>query len=375
MLMVRIERMPMPRTIPSGRLACLAFLVGIVVAAYLLMTPTEATPSLAIHHLPSSTQPQPPAPQPRQAFTIATWNLQWFFDWDIGNNMTEVAKTHAAPSRRDWEWRLDATADAIARLRPTILCLQEIENRKVMYDLNQRLKDRHQLVYEVGFVQGRDVSTEQDVAILCDPSLRPRFQRALEPREFDRRSEKAVSKQLMLEFEWSDPAGPRHVSVINVHLLAGGQVGQELERCGQARYIKRWIRQEHRLGHDVILLGDMNTCFVKEASEHPLEILLGRDTPNDAQDDLIDLNEELKPEDRITFAGRKSELDHILVSPRLKSGPGLAYDKIANRRDVVIRGQAPDFRLRQADKRFWKVEAAERDLSDHYPLFATFRVK
>ena len=68
-------------------------------------------------------------------------------------------------------------------------------------------------------------------------------------------------------------------------------------------------------------------------------------------------------------------LDHIFVSPKLKNGPGIAFDTISNRKDVVIRGSGPDFKLKLRDRRYWKFDEEERDLSDHYPLQARFRVK
>jgi endonuclease/exonuclease/phosphatase family metal-dependent hydrolase len=312
-----------------------------------------------------------PSGSPGPALTLVTWNLGWFFDWDISDNQSEVAKINSAPSRQEWEWRLDQTADALARLRAHVVCLQEIENRKVLEQLVGRIKERHKLEYVVGFVPGRDVSTEQDVAILIHTSMPARFRRASEPQQFDRDREKRVSKQLLAEVA----LGGRQVAIINVHLMAGNQLGNEMDRCDQARFIKRWVREEHRSGRDLILVGDMNTAMVQDARERALDVLMGRDTANDPSDNLEDMLQLLSPEDRVTFGGKRSELDHILVSPRLRSGKGLTFVNIANRRDVSIRGVGPDHRLRLPDRRFWKVDPMERDLSDHYPLMATFSVK
>lgn len=309
--------------------------------------------------------------------SVATWNLEWFYDWDINDNQSETAKINSAPSKKDWEWRLRATADAIAKIKPTVLCLQEIENRKVLDALAATIKERHHIDYEVCFAQGRDTFTEQDVGILVLRGLRPQSRRAPEPRNWNSREVKPLTKQLMVEIPWGDGPNQRRLTFINVHLMAGDDIGKEMDRCDQARFIKHWIRDEHKAGHYVILVGDMNTAEVRNAEpkERALDVLTGKDTPSDPDDDLDDVTNIMPPMDRITFGSRGSMLDHILISPKLKKGPGITFNTISNRRDIVIRGQGPDFKLRLRDKRFWKIDEDERDLSDHYPLLAKFIMK
>ena len=77
--------------------------------------------------------------------TVATWNLEWFFDDFKGNNRSDVAKEQSAPSREEWEWKLYTTAAAIAKFQPTILAVQEIEDRAVMLALTKALKEKHNL--------------------------------------------------------------------------------------------------------------------------------------------------------------------------------------------------------------------------------------
>lgn len=310
--------------------------------------------------------------------SIVTWNLEWFYDWDIKDNQSETAKINSAPSRKDWEWRLKATADAIARMRPSVLCLQEIENRKVLEELANTIKERHNLHYEVCFAQGRDTFTEQDVGALVLKGLRPQSRRAPEPRNWNGREVKPLTKQLMIEIPWGEgTTHQRRLTFVNVHLMAGDDIGKEMDRCDQARFIKHWIRDEHKAGHLVILIGDMNTAEVRgnPPRERAMDVLAGKDTPNDPDDDLDDVVQMMPPMDRVTFGSRGAMLDHIFISPKLKQGPGIAFDTISNRRDVVIRGQGPDHQLKLRDRRFWKIDEEERDLSDHYPLLAKFKMK
>lgn len=323
-----------------------------------------------------SAQLQPPLAQRQGDLSIATWNLEWFYDWDISDNQSETAKINSAPSRKDWEWRLRHTADAIARMHPTVLCLQEIENKKVLDELVRTIKERHKIDYEVCFVQGRDTFTEQDVGVLVLRGLRPQYRRAPEPRNWNNREQRPLTKQLMVEIPWGDGPTQRRLTFINVHLMAGDDIGKEMDRCDQARFIKHWIKDEHHAGHYVILVGDMNTAEMRsQPKERAIDILTGKDTPTDPEDDLDDIIQIMPPLDRITFGSRGSTLDHILISPKLRKGPGIAFESISNRRDVVIRGQGPDFKLHLRDRRFWKIDEDERDLSDHYPLLAKFKQK
>jgi hypothetical protein len=81
-----------------------------------------------------------PADRAPQELKIATWNLEWFFDDFKANNRSDVAKEQSAPSRDEWEWRVGNFAAAIAKFEPTILAVQEIEDRGVMQNLTKVLK-------------------------------------------------------------------------------------------------------------------------------------------------------------------------------------------------------------------------------------------
>lgn len=343
-------------------------IVALLLLSALLCTSVAQTPSKV----------QQPLAERKGDLSVVTWNLEWFYDNDIKDNQSETAKLNSAPTRKDWEWRLRATGDAIAKMNPTILCLQEIENKKVLDELAHTIKERHNLDYEVCFVQGRDTFTEQDVGVLVKRGLRPNYHRAPEPRNWNSREVKPLTKQIMVEIPWGDGPTQRRLTFIDVHLMAGDDIGKEMDRCDQARFIKHWIRDEHKAGHYVILMGDLNTAEVRGSNppkEKALDILAGKDTPNDPDDDLEDVTNIMPVMDRITFGSRGSMLDHIFVSPKLKHGPGITFDTISNRRDVVIRGKGPDFKLRLPDRRFWKIDEDERDLSDHYPLLARFKMK
>src|SRR5262249_22404972 len=91
-----------------------------------------------------------------QRITICTWNLEWFFDSYTSDNQFDVPKEQSPPNRGEWDWKLGVTADAIAKMNPTILCLQEVESRATVSKLVKRLKDDHKIEYKIAFVEGTD---------------------------------------------------------------------------------------------------------------------------------------------------------------------------------------------------------------------------
>src|SRR6186997_396467 len=98
---------------------------------------------------------------------VATWNVEWLFDNYTGDNPQELARTQSAPSREEWDWKLAGVAKVIAEIKPTIIGLQEIENRRVMTFLASKLKKEYALDYDIAYIEGEDFFTEQDVAVLA----------------------------------------------------------------------------------------------------------------------------------------------------------------------------------------------------------------
>ena len=72
--------------------------------------------------------------------TIASWNVEWFFDSDTADVQSDLGKKNSAPDDEQWNWKLQAVAKVIANMKPTVLALQEVENRKVLRELTNLLK-------------------------------------------------------------------------------------------------------------------------------------------------------------------------------------------------------------------------------------------
>jgi endonuclease/exonuclease/phosphatase family metal-dependent hydrolase len=314
------------------------------------------------------------ADQKPQRITIATWNLEWFFDDYTGDNYRNLAREQSAPSREAWQWKRDGVAAAIAKIKPTILALQEVESSRVVYYLTKALKDKHGLEYHIAFIQGYDFGTEQDVAVIYRSGLVEYSRREQSREMWSSQDYYSLSKHLFARFEWGHGDEKESLLLLTVHLRAFPDAADIRRR--QARLARAWLRAAILRGDNVVALGDFNTndLYGESTAESDMGILYGAGTA-DKRDDLIDLHDRLKPDQRATHLIGK-QFDRILVSkPLLDDAPDkrdLVFRAIANRKDVCVVGEKADEDHWQI---YWSIPQAERDLSDHYPLTAEFEFR
>ena len=88
-----------------------------------------------------------------QSITVGTWNLEWFYDDDKSDNRSKLSKEKAAPSKAEWNWKLNSVAEVVAKTKPYIMAFQEVENRKVIFDLKNLLRSKYNLSYRIAFVR------------------------------------------------------------------------------------------------------------------------------------------------------------------------------------------------------------------------------
>ncbi len=307
-----------------------------------------------------------------KSLTVATWNLEWFFDDFKSNNRSDVAKEQSSPSKEEWQWKLYTTAAAIAKFQPTILAVQEIEDRSVMQALTKALKENHNLQYRVAFIDGFDSGTEQDVAILYQSGLVEYSRREQTQEMFDSKEFYNLSKHLFARFEWQINGRTESLVVLVVHLRATADAA-DLRRK-QCKLAHAWMKAGIEAGENRIILGDFNVEeLAGEATEDGdgMFDILGKRTATEA-DDLFDLLEQLPPEKRKTHLILDKQFDRILVSkPMLATapGPGIKFQTMEVLSQYNIRGNEVD--LDHWDSRYTK-DRSERDISDHHPVMATF---
>lgn len=304
---------------------------------------------------------------------VATWNLEWFFDDFKPDNREELAKNNSAPSRAEWEWKLGQVARVVSELEPTVLALQEVENRDVIFRLTKVLEEQHQLKYRYAFIDGFDFGTEQDVALLYRSGLVEYSRREQSQEMFESGDYYNLGKHLIGKFEWGSGDERESLTVLTAHFRATPE--QEELRKRQGRLIHAWVGPELAAGRNVLVLGDFNSEHRADSPQpdSDLGLLCGWNTA-DTQDDLADLNSHLPADLRSTHLTGK-EYDRILASNSLlQDDPArsdLVFTRIITRKDLVVVGTAdPDhFNV------FYQIPQAERDVSDHYPVMAEFVFK
>ena len=216
-----------------------------------------------------------------EPLAVMTWNLEWFYDNEPGDNYSELAKEKTSPSRAEWDWKRDAVAESIAISHPSILALQEVENRRVLWYLTRAITRNHKLEYHELGIESRDHFTEQDVGFLFRPPVdvltvaQEMYAKRLSSTNqyFD------LSKHIRGVFEFQHGDTVETVIVLNIHLRAMPEAADK--RIRQTRLLHHWIASAVRDGQNIIALGDFNTEFKGDrlVKETEIGIACGLETP------------------------------------------------------------------------------------------------
>jgi endonuclease/exonuclease/phosphatase family metal-dependent hydrolase len=308
-----------------------------------------------------------------ESIRIATWNVEWFYDDFKTDNKADLAKQNSAPSKEEWEWKLNEVARVISELQPTILALQEVENRDVIFKLTKVLEEKYQLKYRYAFIDGFDFGTEQDVAILYQSGLVEFSRREQNQEMFASKDYYNLGKHLIGRFEWGSGNEKESLLLLTTHFRATPE--QEEIRKRQGRLVREWIKPALERGENVIVLGDFNSEH-KAATPVPdsdLGLMCGWNT-TETSDDLLDLHTQLPEELRSTHLLNK-EYDRLLISPALMNDAAdrvdLVFSRIITRQDLVVVGEQDKDHFNV----FYQITQTERDISDHYPVMAEFLFK
>lgn len=324
----------------------------------------------------ANAQSQPPK---SNTLTVATWNLEWFFDEHQGDNFSDLAREQSAPSREAWEWKRNVVATAIARMKPDIIALQEVENQRVLYYLTRQLRASHELRYRIAFVEGHDYYTEQDVGVLYREDVIEVGRWESTSAEYRDKRLSSVNKHMFAKFLVGQEGQRETLTLVNLHFRARAEQAQR--RQTQARQLNRWLaRLPLAEQANLIVLGDFNTehRYQQAPAVKPsdLDVLRTRETAT-PEDDLTDLHQFLDPQQRATHM-TGGQFDRMLVGRGLVAdAPGrvdLKLESVRVAKEVNVRGGGPD-KKHWEETPYWTIADKERDISDHYPLVAVFRLQ
>lgn len=271
----------------------------------------------------------------RSVLRVVSYNVEWLF---------EGGDSHSPRTPEDAQRHLSAVADVIARVRPDILVMQEVQNCEMVRRLAAQLETRGHPGYKAYLVKGTDTGTMQNVALLTkvDPvvNLRRTTDRATWPLVGNTcgfngaGGDYGVSKHFATHFR----IGGKLVSVLAFHFLAFPTMNQRCaQREAQATVMRRLVDEELRKGHEVILLGDMNDYSDKHTDvegNQPTSrvmrilrdgVLTGASewsTKDVAATQFSEVTQRVIQQSRYTSVYNKnslSQIDHILLTPGLWS--------------------------------------------------------
>jgi len=310
-----------------------------------------------------------PAPA---TLVLMSWNVEWMFDHDHADNRSDLAREQSAPTAAYWKWKVAAVARAIAACDATIVALQEIEGSQTLAAIVKELRDQHHLTYRYAFIEGSDGFTEQDVGILQRSGLTHYRRHEQSKTMFDSQLYYNVSKHLVAEYRWREVASP--LTVMNLHLRATAE--SEKERTRQGRLARVWLEPELVAGQDVVVLGDLNSEHpVGELAGEMMYFVAGDQSPQATR--MVDLLGQLPEDKRRTHLILDKQFDRILVSPSMMvdapNEKDWTFDQIRIRPDLVIQGQGNDGYDHWSKRLTLSTE--ELDVSDHYPVVATFHLR
>ncbi len=315
-------------------------------------------------------QPYDPAPQ---RLRVMTWNVEWMFDDNLADNLSSLAKEQSAPTQAYWQAKRDGVAAVLAKYRPEIVALQEIENERTLAELVDRLKAEHALAYRWAFIPGSDHYTEQDVGLLLRHGLVNYRRHEQSKAMFASQQFFSLSKHLVAEFRWDQVDSP--LTVMTVHMRA--KTDAEPLRVRQAALARHWLLPHLQAGQDVILLGDFNFEDLVSARAVPSSASGGVAVLTNAEQgaQMLDVLAHLPNVTQATHAFLPKQFDRIFISQSLMvDGPGQdwCFTQVEILADAVVRGARDAFdhwprRLTYAEDEF--------DLSDHHPVMATFELR
>lgn len=206
-------------------------------------------PQLQLLYTPATT----PIATSEQLLTVASWNVENLFDAEDDpdnpgdDEFTPKSWTRWTAAR--YKMKLQHLAEVIAAMRPDIICLAEIENRRVLSDLVQVLKDRYQ--WHMPVILHRDGPDMRGIDVAMLARWEPVATQWLTPLPVQR-------EILVATFE---PYG-RPVTVICNHWKSnlGNAEDNFMTRSTEALCVRQWV--ETKLSESptsaIIVTGDFN---------------------------------------------------------------------------------------------------------------------
>lgn len=337
--------------------------------------------------------------------TFASWNAEWLFlhesrrkqiNQDRPNSFDEasVAMENRPLDLVEEEWKFSSVAKVLAHppcpeiSTPQVIALQEVGSLTAAKEVARRLKEMTGYNY-IAFSRSKiNYAPGHDSSLLIRDTLKPEeidfrqeilnwSQKDAELKNFTHLNEipleGAFPRICMATFEFKG----QKILIVSLHLTSG----DARDNLRQSNVLRVWLRilQEHNPELSVILCGDFNDF----ENRSTMSIIQGQPKRflQDALYTAREFNGRLNIDPKrigplTTNQYSPKPIDHVLLSydffsDELGSYTGLVLDRLWIVREGVIIGDV-DPRNRRGTRHSLLI-FKERDVSDHYPIFARFR--
>jgi endonuclease/exonuclease/phosphatase family metal-dependent hydrolase len=270
---------------------------------------------------------QQPATMPAETFTVITLNACWLFDGEGEEDF------YTAPQcAEDAEEHLTNVADYLLTVDADFIAIEEIESADMLHRLNEKLGGGY---HEI-FVQGTDDYTGQDVAALSRFPISAMGRSDATQRypiPGSRFRAPMGTEDVAKHFWATTEIGDKTITFIGLHLLAyPDDLERVVRREAQALIIQNLAKGFLDLGHEIVILGDVNdfdSLVCDAAGNKPrscVDLLFKDIDPDSEGDELINAAESIPQAERYTYwydenhngvddgSEEHSMIDHVFVS-------------------------------------------------------------
>jgi len=280
------------------------------------------------------------APARATEVTFASFNVFWLYD-DKKPHIKWWNDKRGAMGQT-YQQALEAVAQTIVKTNADVIGLQEIEGPSITRDLQKKLNELGVNYPHFWTGKGSD-PTGQDVALLSKFSAEgsPRLEFSSEreiywtdqsPVTKEDEKDTSISKGMRVDLKIETDVVP--VFVFHLKSQRGGAASDQ-QRVGQASIVRRVTLPLILKKQKFVVMGDMNA----DRSSASLRRLRGLD---DVQADLYQptfLDKFTGEKWTYIFRGRTEQIDHILVSPALRTS--LKSGKVIYGHDRSVSDHAP----------------------------------
>lgn len=209
---------------------------------------------------------------------------------------------------------------------PHFLALQEVSSHDILQQLADVIKGQGGPHYETWLIPGPDAGS-MHLGVMVRAPLRVKQVQTLFSEQGSRTALSVYQRPpLLVELET-----PK-ITVVNVHQRSGMGLPQKQvveQRHKQATLLFEWITNTYEAGHEVMLLGDVNSHLKADVFGEPLSLLNRWPLHNAWQ--------LLPEEERFSYIYRceRQAIDHVFVTPKL-------WQRV--QKAVVSRGNAGRYR-------------------------------